>query len=167
MANRNTGGTTSVAAVVSLADEVEDALADGVRDQERRAPLGSVGHRTLDLILSGAVDGAGRVVQDQDAGVGQEGPGDGQPLALAAGELHAPLADEGVVAVGEPVDELVGVGPAGGILVKEEFDFADSLCEDAPVSYSASLRLAAGSAHAHEAEGVRPGEVDRRRQAKK
>ncbi len=48
--------------------------------------------------------------------VGQHGAGDRQPLALAAAQAHAALADQGVVAVGEPVDEFGGVGRPGGVL---------------------------------------------------
>jgi hypothetical protein len=50
-------------------------------------------------VLGGAVDGAGAVVQDQDARVGQEGAGDGDALSLPAGEGHAALADLGLVAL--------------------------------------------------------------------
>ncbi len=53
-------------------------------------------HGPLDLVLGGAVDGAGAVVEDQDARVGQEGARDGDALALAAGERHAALADLGL-----------------------------------------------------------------------
>src|SRR5207302_9273566 len=41
---------------------------------------------------------------------------DALPISLAAGQLHAALADGRAVAVGEARDEVVGVGPAGGLL---------------------------------------------------
>ena len=62
------------------------------------------------------VDGAGGVVEDEDARVVEEGPGQGDPLALAAREREAPLADDGVVALREVLDELVGLGGPGGRL---------------------------------------------------
>jgi hypothetical protein len=40
------------------------------------------------------VDGAGRLVEEQDRRVREDDPRDGDALALAAGEFHAPLADE-------------------------------------------------------------------------
>ena len=40
----------------------------------------------------------GRLVEDQDRGILQDHPGDGDALALAAGELDAALADLGVIA---------------------------------------------------------------------
>ena len=51
--------------------------------------------------------------------VAKQRAGDGDALALAAGELHAALADMGVVAAAalpilELHDELVGVGEPGG-----------------------------------------------------
>ncbi len=70
-------------------------------------PSQDAAHRALDLVFGGAVDGAGRVVQDQDARVGQEGAGDGEALALPARERHAALADHGLVAFGKACDKLV------------------------------------------------------------
>ena len=50
------------------------------------------------LQLAGGVDGRGGVVEDEDAGVGQQGPGQGDALALPAREREAALADHGLVA---------------------------------------------------------------------
>ena len=63
----------------------------------------------LDEVVGAGVDAGGGLVQDQDAGVDQDGPGDGEALALAAGEAHPPLADQGVVALRELGDEVVRV----------------------------------------------------------
>ena len=53
-------------------------------------------------------------------GLTQQGAGDGDALALAAGQGVAPLAHDRVVAVGELADELVGAGgPGGGLDVGE------------------------------------------------
>ena len=57
-------------------------------------------------LLGAEVDVRGRLVEDQDAGFGEEGPGEGDELALAGGELHAALADLGVDALGQGGDEL-------------------------------------------------------------
>ena len=64
----------------------------------------------LDRRLGGRVDRGGGVVEDQDARVGEQGAGDRHPLALAAGEGEAALADAGLVAVGQFADEAVGLG---------------------------------------------------------
>ena len=53
------------------------------------------------------VERAGGLIQDQDARVFQDDPGDGDALLLAAGELVAPLADDGVVALGQSSDAVV------------------------------------------------------------
>ena len=50
-------------------------------------------------------------------GFGEDGAGDRDALALAARQLHAALADDRVVLLLEPLDELVGVRDAA--------DFAD------------------------------------------
>ena len=52
----------------------------------------------LDRRLDLAVEGARRLVEDQDRGVLEQDPGDRDPLALAAGQLHAAFADMGVIA---------------------------------------------------------------------
>ena len=67
----------------------------------------------MDPLLHLDVDGAGGVVEHHDGRVDQQGPGDGDPLPLAAGEGVAPLADHRVVAVGQVGDELVGAGRLG------------------------------------------------------
>src|SRR5438309_2095115 len=56
------------------------------------------------------VEAAGGLVEQEDGRVAQDGAGDGDALPLAAGQLHAALADAGLVAVGERRDEVVGVG---------------------------------------------------------
>jgi hypothetical protein len=68
----------------------------------------------LHLALGLDVERGGGLVQHQDRGVGQEGAGDGHALALAARQLDAALADQGVVALGQAQDEVVGAGLLGG-----------------------------------------------------
>lgn len=48
------------------------------RNDESRAAGLQPGHRAPDHQLGAAVDDAGRLVRDQDAGVREEGSGDGQ-----------------------------------------------------------------------------------------
>ena len=67
----------------------------------------------VDPLLDLDVDGAGGVVEHHDGRVDQQGPGDGDPLPLPAGEGVAPLAHHRVVAVGQVGDELVGAGRLG------------------------------------------------------
>ena len=50
----------------------------------------------LDRRLGGAVERAGGLVEHQQARIGQQGAGEADPLALAAGELQAALADLGL-----------------------------------------------------------------------
>ena len=63
------------------------------------------GHRlaqaALDRRLGLRVHRRGRVVEDQDPRVGEQRPGDRDPLALAARERQPALADQRLVAVGE------------------------------------------------------------------
>jgi hypothetical protein len=56
-------------------------------------PARGVAQRRLDLLLGAGVERAGRLVQDQDARVLQQGARDRHALLLAARELQAALAD--------------------------------------------------------------------------
>ena len=49
--------------------------------------------RRLDGALAFGVQRAGRFVEQQDRRILQDGAGYGEPLALAAGQLHAEIAD--------------------------------------------------------------------------
>lgn len=60
----------------------------------------------LDQGLRVHVQGRQGVVQDEEAGSADDGPGQGEALALAAGEAEALLADLRVRVLGERVDEV-------------------------------------------------------------
>src|SRR5918995_4951330 len=85
-----------------------------VGNDQRRLPGHEAIQGFLDLRLALAVEARHRLVQDQDGGVADDGPGDGYPLALPSGESVAPLADDGLVPIFEVHDEVVGVGCFGG-----------------------------------------------------
>src|SRR5262249_29682211 len=70
----------------------------------------------LDEALGFRVEVAGRLVEDEDSGVGEHGACDRQALALAAGEFDPALADPGVVAFGKAIDELGGIRDRRGVL---------------------------------------------------
>src|SRR2546428_1767256 len=65
--------------------------------------------RLHDRRLRLVIDGARRLVQDEHWAVLQEGPGNGDALALAARELDAAPAHWGAIGLREPDDELVAV----------------------------------------------------------
>ena len=72
--------------------------------------------RPLDRGLGLVVDGGGRLVEDQDRRVFEQRARDGQPLALAAGELLAALADDRLEAVRHALDELVASAASAAAL---------------------------------------------------
>ena len=57
-------------------------------------------HALLDQGLGPGVDGAGGLVQDQHRRVRHGGPGDGQQLPLALGQVGAVGGHQGVIALG-------------------------------------------------------------------
>src|ERR1035441_3342046 len=70
----------------------------------------------VDSRLHVHVYGARRVVEDENRGIEKERSSDGDALALAPGQGVAALANDGVVALGQADDELVGVRGEGGRL---------------------------------------------------
>ncbi|EGY00670.1 hypothetical protein AZA_76900 [Nitrospirillum viridazoti Y2] len=78
-----------------------------VGDDQGGAPLLQPAQGVLHQALGLAVQRRGRLVQQQHRGVLQHGAGDGDALALAAGQLHAILAHPGVIALGQAQDEVV------------------------------------------------------------
>src|SRR6266567_2893435 len=87
-----------------------------LRDDERRSPFAEAAHGLPDEPLGLRVHAGGCVVEDENARVHQEGAGDRQALALAAAQRNAAFANDGVVAVLQLGNELVGLGGAGATL---------------------------------------------------
>ena len=83
---------------------------EAMGDDEDRAPLRNAPHVVLDDPLALVIERARRLVEDQDARIGDEGARDGDALALAAGEIAAALADDRVVAFRQLQDEVVRAG---------------------------------------------------------
>ena len=69
-------------------------------DRQGGAAVRHSAQRRLDVLFGTAVQGAGGLVQDQNPRVFQNGPGDGDSLLLAAGQLQAALPNPCVVAFG-------------------------------------------------------------------
>jgi len=96
-----------------------DAVAAGnhgqpVTDDQHGPAFGDILEVVLDDGLAFGVQGRSRLVEDHDPGVEQQRAGDGQALALAAGQVGALLAKDGVVALGQADDEIMGIGQPGG-----------------------------------------------------
>ena len=72
--------------------------------------------RHLDVSLARRVERRRGLVENQDARVVQDDPGDREPLALSTGQPVAALPDNGVVPVWERIDPVVDVcGSRGGL----------------------------------------------------
>ena len=64
----------------------------------------------MDATFGLHIERAGGFVQNQNLRIAQDGAGDGDSLALAAGELHAAITDESVVAVRQFHDKIMRAG---------------------------------------------------------
>ena len=78
-----------------------------VGDRQRRAAFRELVERGLDGSLGLGVEGARRLVEDQDRRVAQDRARDRDSLLLAAGEAVAALADKRVVTVRKGGDQVV------------------------------------------------------------
>ena len=65
--------------------------------------------------LRGRIHCTGAVIQYQDFGPLKQGPGNTEPLLLAAGDVVAALLDVGLVLVGEALDKFIGAGLLAGV----------------------------------------------------
>src|SRR5271165_3234161 len=79
-----------------------------VGDYQHDAVFGDAVHVFLDGALGLVVEGAGGLVEDQHAGTTQQGPGDGEALTLATGEVSSALADDAIMPLWQAADEAVG-----------------------------------------------------------
>jgi hypothetical protein len=79
-----------------------------VRDEDRGPPGHYRTETVVDSLLGGGVYRTGGVVEDQDAGIVEQCPGQGRPLALPARQAQAPFAHHRVVAARQARDEVVG-----------------------------------------------------------
>ena len=75
-----------------------DHRREPVRDRDRGAALRHRVQRVEDLGLGAAVERAGRLVEDQDRRILEQGPRDRDALLLAARQLEPALADLGFIA---------------------------------------------------------------------
>src|SRR5262249_49589430 len=80
---------------------------EAVRNDKHCASPRDLLHVLLDDALALIVERRGRLVEDQDARIGDERPCDRNPLALAARQRRSAFADDGVVTFGKLQDEVM------------------------------------------------------------
>ena len=83
---------------------------EAVGDADDGAVFGEAVDGFLDFGLGLGIERGGGFVEDEDGRVADKGAGDGDALALAAGEALAAFAERRVVALREVLDEVVRVG---------------------------------------------------------
>ena len=95
---------------------------------ERGATLASPAQGRLDRLFGAAVERAGGLIEDQDAGIGHQGAGDPDPLPLTARQFQAALPHPRGHTFGQASDEvaqlsglcrrpdrrIIGIGPRKG-----------------------------------------------------
>ena len=101
--------------VVGVADRAQTMGDDDGRPAFHESIQGS-----LDDFFTFRIEGGRRFIEDENAGIFENSPGDGNALALTAGQGVAPIADEGVIAAGQSHNKFVGIGSLGG---RDDFFF--------------------------------------------
>src|SRR6266699_4335447 len=84
-------------------------------NQQSGAPLQETSNSFLNLVLGGAVNRAGRIIQDENARVGDRGTLNRDTLALSTRERDAALPNDGLVAILKTVDKGVCLGILRGL----------------------------------------------------
>ena len=84
-----------------------------VRDDEHGAALHQIVHSLLHKRLGPRIDGRGRLIQDHHRRIRHRRAGDGDQLPLALGKLRAVRRQHRLIPVGQPGDEVIGVGESG------------------------------------------------------
>ena len=90
--------------------------AQAMGNDQAAAPFHHPLQRLLDQRLALGIEVAGRLIQNEHAGILEDHAGDGHPLLLAARQPVAPLANDGVVPLGQASDEIVDIGSAASRL---------------------------------------------------
>src|SRR5512144_1210092 len=83
-----------------------------MRDDEHRSASEQSVDRLLDETLGLRVERGGRLIENEDRRIDEQGTRDREALALATGEPRAALAEHGIVALRKLDNEAVGVGGA-------------------------------------------------------
>gem|GEM_PF-3429474 len=87
---------------------------------------GSVLHELFEGLLYLAfgfgIEGRGGFVEDEDGGVSEQGPGNGDALALSARQDDALLSHHRVESIGQFFDEIQGMGRSGGLADRFQTD---------------------------------------------
>ena len=76
-----------------------------VRNGYGRAIGDKLRQSLLDTVLGLGIERRGGLVKYKDTRIVKQGSGNGDPLTLAAGERVSPLADDGLVTVGQAYDK--------------------------------------------------------------
>ncbi|MNX93450.1 hypothetical protein D3C86_1256330 [compost metagenome] len=96
---------------------------DSIRLQDGREPVGDddggalmqqAFERLLHQRFAFGVERRGCLVEQQDRRIAQDGAGNGDALALAAGKRHAAFTHLGIISIGETFDEAVSLCGDGG-----------------------------------------------------
>ena len=82
-----------------------DNRGEAMSDNEAGVACGNFSQRPLDGALGDGVERRGRLVEQENTRALERQASDSDPLALAAGELQAALANAGIVAERQALDE--------------------------------------------------------------
>lgn len=79
-----------------------------VADDDHCSPLGNVIEGLLNNLLGLGIEGRGRLIKEQNFGIGYDAASDDDTLLLATGERRATFSNDGVVTLRQVLDKVVG-----------------------------------------------------------
>src|SRR5258708_36814083 len=82
-------------------------------DDETGTAYHQLAHGFLDQDLGSGVDAAGGFVEDENSGIGQHRASDSEQLLLALRDVSSLLIENGVVAIWQGSDAVIGLGSFG------------------------------------------------------
>ena len=98
--------------------QFQDALRDRMRDNECRPSGQEFLQRLMDQAFALRIDGTGRLVENQDLRISKNGPRQGNPLSLTAGQSGSLLANSSLKALRQLIEKLRDISSLRGL-----FDF--------------------------------------------
>jgi hypothetical protein len=85
-----------------------------VRDDKHGPRARYLRHILLNDVFALVVERARRFIENEDAGIGDQSAGNGDPLPLSSRQAATALADDGIIALGKLENELVRAGQRRG-----------------------------------------------------
>src|SRR5208337_2773656 len=133
-------------------------------DQGRQTVARDAKQVGVEQRLAFRIEGARRLVENEDARIGDQRTGDREPLSLSAQEVGRSLLDQRLIAVRHALDEFLGAGQAGrphGVVQRQPGTTGDDVVSNGAAEQEVVLQHnAQAAAQVAQVDGAQFGAVD-------